>query len=98
MSAKKKLTKADLTPPDFKRCQAERRIYQPFVMGGKVNRVERCESPPDFLAVEIKPGEDGLRGSMSLCLACSKVMLENADLRARVQLQPIEKRKPRGRS
>jgi hypothetical protein len=86
----KKLKQGDLTPPDFARCQAEQNIYQPFVMGGRVHRTERCDSKPDFIAIELVPGKDGLRGSMSLCLACAKVMLENVDLRQRVQLQPIE--------
>lgn len=49
----------------------------------------RCEAKPDFLAVEVVAGADGQHGAMSLCLACAEVMLKDADLRKRVQLQPI---------
>lgn len=81
-----------LIPADPQRCQAEQKIYQPFVMGGSVRRTERCTALPVFIAVELKPGADGRRGSMSLCLKCAKVMLDDADLRQRVQLQPVERK------
>ncbi len=83
-----------LTPPDMKQCQAEiRPAHGPFVLGPRP-RFARCASAPVFLAVEIRPGADGMHGSMSLCLPCAKVMLEDADLRARVQLQPIHTGEP----
>jgi hypothetical protein len=81
-----------LIPPDTERCQAEFTVSQPFIFGGTCRRVQRCEEKPVFLAVELKPGEDGRCGSMSLCLKCAKVILEDASFRHRIQLQPIEKR------
>lgn len=78
-----------LIPPDYNRCQCEiTPAHGPFRLGPRP-RPERCENKPDFLAVEIVPGKDGVHGSMTLCVGCAKVMLEDADLRARVQLQPI---------
>lgn len=78
-----------LTPPDYDRCQAEhRKAHSPFALGPPP-RMKRCEAQPEFLAVEVVPGSDGLHGSMTLCLACAEVMLKDAGLRARVQLQPI---------
>lgn len=65
----------ELTPPDRKRCQALVPGNGPFTMGGKIGdprdgyRV-RCENKPVVIAVERKPGPDGLRGSMSLCAEC----------------------------
>lgn len=82
---------SDLIPPDFSRCQCEiRPAHGPFRLGPKPKH-ERCSSPPSFLAVEVVPGADGQHGSMTLCLPCAQQMLEDADLRARVQLQPILK-------
>lgn len=79
-----------LTPPDYTQCQAEiRPAHGPFVLGPRP-RYARCTAAPAFLAVEVVAGADGQHGSMSLCLDCSKVMLDDADLRKRVQLQPIE--------
>ena len=80
---------SELIPPDYERCQAEHRpAHSPFMLGPP-RRMRRCEAKPDFVAVEVVPGSDGLHGSMTLCLACAEVMLKDADLRARVQLQPI---------
>ena len=36
--------------------------------------MERCKNKPDFICTENKPGEDGQRGSMSLCIGCTSVM------------------------
>lgn len=81
-----------LTPPDFERCQCEiRPAHGPFVLGPRPP-YSRCERRPVWLAVETKPGEDGLHGSMTLCQSCAEVMLESADLRARTQLQPIHQK------
>lgn len=80
-----------LAAPDFEHCQALiRPAHGPFVLGPRP-RAKPCNAKPEFLAIELIAGKDGLRGSMTLCLECCKVMLEDSDLRARVQLQPIMK-------
>lgn len=76
-----------LVPPDMERCQAMHRPGSFMTLGPRA--WTRCEAKPDFLAVELVAGVDGQHGSMSLCLACAEVMLKDADLRKRVQLQPI---------
>jgi len=56
-----------LDPPDFEQCQTM--VHNgcgPFSMCG-ISRYDRCSHPPKYIIHEIKPGEDGLRGSMSLC-------------------------------
>jgi len=78
-----------MIPPDYERCQATFVSYRPFVMGGAVKQRVQCTSPPVWLAVEVEPGADGLRGAMTLCHPCAEKMLEVEDLRRRVQLQPI---------
>lgn len=83
----------DLIPPDFDRCQCEiTPAHGAFRLGPRPNS-QRCVNPPEFLAVEVVPGADGRRGSMCLCLGCAQRMLENEDLRGRVQLQPVLKKK-----
>lgn len=80
---------SELTPPDLDRCQAESRpAHSPFNFGPPP-KMRRCESKPDFLAVEMTPGVDGKRGSMTLCLPCAQAMLKDPYLRLRVQLQPV---------
>jgi len=66
---KKKLTQADLIPPDHARCQAEERPGGPysFMTIGPIPKMERCTAKPVCIATELKPGKDGLKGSMSLC-------------------------------
>lgn len=66
-------------------------ISTPFRLGGAMRdvRIERCAAVPVWLAVELIAGKDGLRGAMTLCSQCCEKMLENADLRRRVQLQPM---------
>ncbi len=59
-----------LKPPDLKRCQGEQRVYQPFTMGGVVSRFERCGNKPSVVATETEPGDDGQKGSMSVCPSC----------------------------
>ncbi len=80
----------DLIPPDFERCQACPNVarHSPFSLGPMPKPV-RCEDPPIWLAVETKPGSDGLHGSMTVCQACASIMLESKAMRERVQLQPI---------
>lgn len=63
-----------LIPPDYSRCQAERKVYLPFIMGGNVNQWVRCDIKPRWLAEEKKPGPDGVKGSMTLCDNCKKQM------------------------
>lgn len=78
-----------LIAPDYEQCQAESTPpYGPFSLGPRP-KPTRCTSAPHFLAVEIATGPDGIAGAMTLCLACAKQMFEDADLRQRVQLQPI---------
>jgi hypothetical protein len=82
----------DLIPPDFNRCQACPNVarHSPFTLGPREKPV-RCNATPIWLAVETKPGKDGLHGSMSLCQSCAELMMESKALRERVQLQPILK-------
>lgn len=70
----KKSTKPKLTPPDLKQCQAEKPNGHTFMTLGGRPGLERCRTKPVWIAKEIKPGEDGQRGSMSLCNACRRVM------------------------
>lgn len=81
---------ADLTPPDFKQCQAMPNVakHSPFSLGPMPTPV-RCENTPVWMAVETKPGRDGVDGSMTLCQSCCELMMESKVLRERVQLQPI---------
>ena len=82
--------KADLIPPDFSRCQAYPNVarHSPFSLGPRPKPI-RCDEAPVWLAVETKPGSDGLHGSMTLCHACCELMMESKAMRDRVQLQPI---------
>ena len=62
-----------LTPPDLKRCQAEKpNGVNAFSHGGRPGLV-RCSTRPTVVATEVKPGEDGQVGSMSLCADCLEV-------------------------
>ena len=65
-----------LTPPDTDRCQAEVIRRNPFVMGGPVRTVKRCENKPTVIAREKHPGADGQIGAMSLCAECREVFLK----------------------
>lgn len=69
-----KQKKAKLTPPDVKRCQAEKADGS-FMTLGPVSR-ERCKNAPVVIATERKAGPDGQKGSMSLCAECQQVMLK----------------------
>ena len=63
-----------MTPPDSKRCQAEKTAAYSFMtLGGRVGDMIRCANPPTVIVTERKPGRDGKRGSMSLCAECLAV-------------------------
>ena len=44
--------------------------------------MERCSNVPTVVATEIKPGDDGARGSMSLCDECRAVFVRKYPRRA----------------
>lgn len=70
--------KEKLTPPDRKQCQAfpNQLKWNPWSVGGAPRQMPvRCSNKPTWIAKETKPGEDGQRGSMSLCEEC-KVLCE----------------------
>jgi hypothetical protein len=85
----------DLIPPDFSQCQAYPNVarHTPFSLGPMPTPI-RCKARPVWLAVETKPGKDGLHGSMTLCQPCAEIMLESKQMRERVQLQPILREPP----
>jgi hypothetical protein len=66
-----------LIPADRKRCQAEK-PNGPFRMGGPA--FTRCANKPAFIAKEERPGEDGKRGSMSLCPSCYSVFTQQVGI------------------
>lgn len=68
-------TPTPLIPPDHGQCQAEKRSYHPFQMGGAPHRVVRCSNKPVFLATEAKPDEYGRYGAMTLCAECGEVAM-----------------------
>lgn len=61
-----------LIPPDPARCQTEITTYRPFVMGGPVKQVTRCENAAAYIATEKTPDENGQRGAMSVCRDCKQ--------------------------
>ncbi|QYW02193.1 hypothetical protein CPT_Sonora_092 [Stenotrophomonas phage Sonora] len=77
-----------LTPPDYDRCQVMiREAHSAFRLGPGPGW-KRCDKVPDFILVEVVPSEvDGLCGSMSACLECSKELPDR--VRKMVQVQPI---------
>lgn len=63
-----------LEPVDYKRCQGERSNgFTAFSLGGEHQWI-RCENKPIWLAIEKKPGKDGLIGKMSVCEPCAKIL------------------------
>lgn len=65
--------KTKLIPPDKDRCQCE-------VLGGSFMTLgprqwERCPDKAVYIAKEKQAGDDGQRGSMSLCEKCANRML-----------------------
>lgn len=76
MKTKTKPKKVKLIPPDPKHCQ--KRVLTPgcypvasriMALGGQAKLVD-CGKTPSHIVHELKPGEDGLKGSMSLCPGC----------------------------
>lgn len=63
--------KMSLTPPDKTRCQAEMLSGSFMTLGPR--HLERCTNRPTVIATETNPGEDGQKGSMSLCENCLKI-------------------------
>lgn len=75
---KKKLP--PLIPPDRNQCQREKMVgcwpdARHFMNIGP-GKLVRCTNKPSWIAKERKPGEDGRRGSMSLCDECAKFLIE----------------------
>ena len=62
-----------LTPADKTQCQAEKSNGVNFMTLGGRREMVRCTNKPVVIAVEDEPGEDGERGSMSLCSECLTV-------------------------
>lgn len=76
MKAKAKKKLAPLTPPDLKRCQAMKpNGYNFMTLGGRPGR-ERCENKPRCIVYETKPDTDGCKGSMSLCVYCFPICMQ----------------------
>lgn len=69
---KKELKQEDLKPADLEQCQADKREGGPysFMTLGPIPPMKRCTNKPSVVVKEIKPGKDGLMGSMSLCKDC----------------------------
>lgn len=60
----------DLIPADRNRCQVEiTPAHGAFVLGPRP-KPEQCTNKPAFIATENNPGQDGQRGSMSVCARC----------------------------
>jgi hypothetical protein len=62
-----------LTPPDITQCQAEKPNGCTVWSLGGVPGLVRCKAKPTVVATEVKPGDDGQIGSMSLCADCLEV-------------------------
>lgn len=84
-----------LTPPDTKRCQAERKHWNPWSMGGNPEAFVRCENKPVFIAKENVAGKDGKKGSMSVCRPCRRE-LEKQLGKTYCTFTSIKPRKPKG--
>lgn len=69
MEKSKKSRKPRLEPIDLKRCQCEVTQAHSFMSFGPRPKPDRCNQKPVWIATEVQPGPDGLRGSMSLCEA-----------------------------
>ena len=80
---------SELEPADTSRCQAESRAPHSFMSFGPKPPMKRCESKPEFIAVEIVPKDkDGETGQMSLCASCADAMSDQLDMN-RIRLVPI---------
>lgn len=69
-------TPKKLTPPDLKRCQAERSNGVNFMTLGGRREMIRCMAAPVVIVKELQPGADGQHGSMSLCGECWRVAIQ----------------------
>ncbi len=67
-----------LIPPDRRKCQAESVQYRVLNTPNPTYLLARCGAVPRWIATEKEPGEDGRRGSMSLCGACRQMVLTRA--------------------
>jgi hypothetical protein len=63
----------ELTPPDLEQCQAIKPNGVTFMTLGGKREMIRCPEKAAIIATEVKPGKDGLIGSMSLCASCLEV-------------------------
>jgi hypothetical protein len=73
------MSEPTLIPVNYEQCQAEHSNgVGPFTLGG-VPKMVQCTNKPAFIAHENEPGEDGLKGAMSLCLDCAVVFKEQMD-------------------
>ena len=64
-----------LVPADLTQCQAQIPNGATAFTCGGIPELIRCKNKPAYMAVEINPGEDGLRGYMTLCTDCKDVFL-----------------------
>jgi hypothetical protein len=87
---------AELTPPDLRRCQAEKPVpaNASFMTLGPTRRV-RCDAVPVVVATEVKPDEHGRRGSMSLCGDCWAVFMRQRGV-PEATFEPITSRAREG--
>lgn len=79
---------SDREPADTSRCQAEFQPPHTFMSFGPKPALRRCETKPEFIAVEMDVQEDGEAGQMSLCTTCLDVMSAQMDMN-RIRLVPI---------
>ena len=68
------MKKAALIPPDKERCQCMKPNGCTFMSLGGAPGLVRCSDKPTVIVREVRPGDDGRRGSMSLCDHCLGVM------------------------
>lgn len=65
-------------PPDLKQCQV-------LIKGGSFvtigpRPIDRCQNKAAYVIREVKPGPDGLRGSMSVCESCAEKFKRRTDV------------------
>jgi len=66
----------DLNLPDFYQCQALKPSGYTFMtLGGKPGDKIPCQAKPYYIVYELHSQEDGLKGSMSLCIDCKNVFI-----------------------
>ena len=64
------MSNTKLIPPDIKQCQAMIPNGNSFMTFGGVPGHIRCTNTPAVIVTETHEGEDGQKGSMSLCKDC----------------------------